>query len=407
MLTNIPCGDLELNLAHPHGAPTLVPSEGLEQQLDLRLEPQWDQPGDPAARQRLAVHLHVHYLDTLEPLLEALNRCQEGLAGCDLWISTDSSAKASAIRSRIDGAVQVRVCSNRGRNLGPLLTALWPELKGYDLLLHLHGKRSVESDLGVSWRQELLHTLLSDSATVQQLRQSFQRNSHLGLVIPQPPELIRPYLNWGANFEMAALLAERLERPLHHSAVLMFPAGMMFWCRPAALEPLQGLCQDLPLEPLAVDGTSLHALERLVVHSCEHAHLHWRLLCRQPPTPASGQSTWLSVWEAQPAAYLQATASLAARLRQEHEQRTCAETNLARCSEQLAQHITETDTQLTAADEQLRAADEQLRGADQRIRELMKQVAERDERLHAIRRSLSWKLTLPLRWLKERVQAGT
>ena len=400
MLSSIPCGDLELNVAHPHGTPTLVPSQGLEQRLDLRLDPQWGQPGPNTSPQRLAVHLHVHYLDTLAPLLEALNRCREGLAGYDLWVSTDSSDKASAIRSHIDGEVQVRVCSNRGRNLGPLLTALWPELSGYDLLLHLHGKRSVESDLGVSWRQELLTTLLPDSPTVQQLRQSFQRNSNLGLVMPQPPELIRPYLNWGANFEIAALLAERLQRPLHRSAVLVFPAGMMFWCRPAVLEPLTGLCPELPPEPLAVDGTSLHALERLVVHSCEHTQLQWRLMCRRAHQPASCEPSTLSVWDAQPAGYLQATASLAARLREEHEQRTCAETNLARCSEQLEQHITEADTQL-------RAADEQLRGADQQILGLMKQVAERDERLHAIRRSLSWKLTRPLRWLKGRERAGT
>ena len=393
MLSSIPCGDLELNLAHPYGTPTLVPSEGLEQQLDLRLDPLWKKPQTTAEAQRLAVHLHVHYLDTLEPLLDALHRCRDGLADYDLWVSTDSSAKASAIRSRIDAAAQVRVCANRGRNLGPLLTTLWPELKTYDLLLHLHGKRSVESDLGVSWRQELLNTLLSDSATVQQLRQSFARDDSLGLVMPQPPELIRPYLNWGANFEMAALLAEGLQRPLRRSAVLVFPAGMMFWCRPAVLKPLTGLCQELPPEPLAVDGTSLHALERLVVHSCEQAQLRWRLLCRQAPSPASGKPATLSVWEAQPADYLQATASMAARLRQEHEQRTCGATNLARCQEQLEQHISEASERLIAADSQLR--------------NLVQQVAERDELLHAIRRSLSWKLTRPLRWLKARVRVGT
>ena len=382
MLNSIPCGDLELNLAHPHASPTLVPSEALEQRFDLRLDPQWGQPSNPASPQRLAVHLHVHYLDTLAPLLDALHHCHEGLADYDLWVSTDSSAKASAIRSSIEDEVRVRVCSNRGRNLGPLLTTLWPELKAYDLLLHLHGKRSVESNLGVSWRQELLTTLLPDSATVQQLRQCFERDNSLGLVMPQPPELIRPYLNWGANFEMAALLAERLQRQLQRSAVLLFPAGMMFWCRPAALEPLRGLCQELPPEPLAVDGTSLHALERLVVHSCEQAQLRWRLLCRQAPAPGSVESATLSVWDAQPAAYLQATAAMAARLRQEYEQRTCAETNLAR-------------------------SQAQLEDADQQIRSLMQQLAERDERLHAIRRSLSWKLTRPLRWLKGQGPAGT
>ena len=411
MLSSIACGDLELNLAHPHGSPTLVPSSGLEQRLDLRLDPHWTAEAGNGnnADQSVAVHLHVHYLDTLEPLLEALRRCEEGLSGSDLWVSTDSSAKASAIRSAIEASamhqafrrIQLRVCSNRGRNLGPLLSELWPELSGYNLLLHLHGKRSVESDLGQSWRQELLATLLPDSPTLLGLRHSMARNSQLGLVMPQPPELIRPYLNWGTNFDLAALLAEQLGRPLHRDAVLVFPAGMMFWCRPAALAPLAGLCQglpELPPEPLAVDGTSLHALERLVVHSCEQAGFRWRLLCQHHEP--SGEPADLSVWPTQPGAYLQSTALMAARLRQEYEQRRCTETNLAQCSEQLARHI-------ATADEQLRAADEQLKAADEQLRTLITRVAERDQRLEAMSSSLSWKLTRPLRWLKRRVPAGT
>lgn len=147
------------------------------------------------------------------------------------------------------------------------------------------------ANYGQNWRQELLATLLPDSPTLQGLRQSFAQNRNLGLVMPQPPELIRPYLNWGSNFEMAALLAEQLGGRLQRNAVLVFPAGMMFWCRPAALAPLAKLCQalpELPPEPLAVDGTSLHALERLVVHGCEQAGFSWRLLCREPSvSPAS------------------------------------------------------------------------------------------------------------------------
>ena len=400
MLSSIACGDLELNLAHPYGTPTLVASRGLEQRLDLRLDPHWESPHRGHGNQRLAVHLHVHYLETLEALLEALNQCVDGLKGCDLWVSTDSSSKAIAIGSAIEAnpfqaavnRIELRVCRNRGRNLGPLLSELWPELSRYNLLLHLHGKRSVESDLGQSWRQELLATLLPDSDTLQGLRHSFAKNSGLGLVMPQPPELIRPYLNWGSNFEMSSLLAEQLGGTLHHNAVLMFPAGMMFWCRPEALQPLAKLCQtlhELPPEPLAVDGTSLHALERLVVHGCEQAGFSWRLLCREP----SGQSAELSVWKKESAAYLQATALMAARLREEHEQRICAETNLANCSEQLQRQITKTDQQLKSADEQLRT--------------LIKQVSERDQRLLAMSSSLSWKFTRPLRWLKRLLPAGT
>ena len=316
MLSPIPCGDLELNVGHPHGTPTLVPTIGLEQRLDIRLMPRLRTPATPT---RLAVHLHVFYLDTLDALLTPLIDCQPGLGDFDLWISTDSSSKAAALTQAIEQstlmewiqALEVRVCANRGRNLGPLLLDLWPQLKSYDLLLHLHGKRSVESDLGSNWLEELLRTLLPNAATVADLRERFSQDRTLGLVMPQAPELIRPYLNWGNNFEMARQLT-RLWHPweLSRQAVLLFPAGMMFWCRPNSLAPLAQLMAslgELPPEPLAVDGTSLHALERLVAHSCESAQLQWRLLCRQEPTTQNKIAADLSVWDNKQDEYLQGT----------------------------------------------------------------------------------------------------
>jgi lipopolysaccharide biosynthesis protein len=45
-----------------------------------------------------------------------------------------------------------------------------------------------------------------------------------------------------------------------------FPAGAMFWVRSASLKPLMDLnleWHDYPEEPVHVDGTILHALERL------------------------------------------------------------------------------------------------------------------------------------------------
>ena len=355
MLSSIPCGDFELNISHPSGTPTLVPSQALERRLDWRLHRTAEiiglhnETSDNAELTQLpplAVHLHVHYVETLPALLQALEACQDGLDDLRLWISTDSSAKAEQIEMALQNSclskravlTKVHICANKGRNLGPLLNDFWPELKDQELVLHLHSKRSVESNLGEAWLDQLLQCLLPDSDTLRALRHQFQRDSKLGLVMPQPAELIRPYLNWGSNFELAQQLAAPLGKRLHRDAVLMFPAGGMFWFKPAALAPLVeciNILGELPPEPLAVDGSSLHALERLASHACESSGHHWKLLCHNTPTPATTPAANLSVLEPQAEIFQQATALLAARFRQQDEQLECTSVNLDRCTQQL------------------------------------------------------------------------
>ena len=50
-------------------------------------------------------------------------------------------------------------------------------------------------------------------------------------------------------------------------ATFNFPVGTMFWARPAALMPLFELgltWDDYPTEPIANDGSLLHAIERIL-----------------------------------------------------------------------------------------------------------------------------------------------
>jgi lipopolysaccharide biosynthesis protein len=48
----------------------------------------------------------------------------------------------------------------------------------------------------------------------------------------------------------------------------------MFWARTGALRPLLGLrldWSDYPIEPVPIDGTILHAIERLLPFAAGHA----------------------------------------------------------------------------------------------------------------------------------------
>jgi len=72
-------------------------------------------------------------------------------------------------------------------------------------------------------------------------------------------------IGWEANFEFGKQAAHALGIACELPQTPEFPVGTMFWARAAALQPLLALPAEIvPAEPLPVDGSVLHALERLI-----------------------------------------------------------------------------------------------------------------------------------------------
>lgn len=321
----ISSGDYELNLTGSCGAPTLRPAPALERKLTLPLGEGTNSSASTTLR--LGVHLHAFYLAECQQILNLLH---QSMPACDLLITTDSSDKQASIQKHLDqfadppwqGRLTVQVVPNRGRNVAPLLREGMAFLEPCELALHLHTKRSLHQSFGSHWFEELLSTLVGDQQRTEAVIAAFACQPDLGLAIPQMGEFIRPYINWGANFDIASVIVRSLwpQHQLSIQAPLVFPPGMMFWFRPQALAPLASglsLLEPLPLEPLLEDGTPLHALERLTAHACEVAGLRWALLppLASPADGAEGLPTSLSVWAPQPEAYLAAVSVLAMQFR--------------------------------------------------------------------------------------------
>ncbi|WP_447361547.1 rhamnan synthesis F family protein [Burkholderia vietnamiensis] len=229
---------------------------------------------------RVALHAHFHYTDHVENLMHAVLANSHP---CRLIITTDTDAKAAEINiitERYGLPADILVLENRGRDIGPFVHVLGEIGDQYDVLGHVHGKRSLSTsnvnvDFGERWRVFLWQHLIGDSTPVMDMIiRAFHEELTLGLVFPEDPHLI----GWEENFEVAKDLAKRMQLKSLLPETIDFPVGTMFWARPAAIRRLLALelsPQDYPEEPLPTDGTMLHALERLLPIIVEDAGYHF------------------------------------------------------------------------------------------------------------------------------------
>jgi len=223
---------------------------------------------------RAALHAHFYYVLGAHDLAA---RLAANKTVCDLFLSTDTEGKGEHLRhifAGYRGRIDVRVVPNRGRDLGPFLTGLAYEISNgeYDIFGHVHAKRSFSGDAPYNpWRDFLWENLVGGSYAMLDLAiNAFERYSDIGLLIAEDPHLV----GWGKNRANAENLAKRMGIVSPLDDFFDFPLGTMFWARRGALQPLLGLhleWEDYPAEPLADDGSILHALERLLPYAATHA----------------------------------------------------------------------------------------------------------------------------------------
>lgn len=224
------------------------------------------------AAPRIALHIHVFYVDLLGQILSALGGSQ---TRPDLLVSVTEQA-AEAVADELTAAGwqprAIKVAPNRGRDIGPLLLDFADILQNeYEVFGHLHTKKSADvadPAMGQRWFSFLLGNLLGgNDAMMDRIVSALVRDCSLGLVFPDDPHVV----GWGANHKFAVDLAARMGISEPPDGAFNFPVGTMFWAKTAALAPLLDLglsWEDLPDEPLPYDGSLLHAVERMIPFVC-------------------------------------------------------------------------------------------------------------------------------------------
>jgi lipopolysaccharide biosynthesis protein len=247
-----------------------------------------DRPIDrngPARPLNIAVVCHLYYDD----LVEEIRACLAVIpAKFDLLISTDTAEKKSRIGTALSSCaasnVIVREFPNVGRDIAPKLIAFNDMLGQYDVILFIHGKKSVFSPGLADWRQYIFDALLGTRDRTQSILSSFEDIPELGMIAPEHFGPVRG-VGWRNNLKIADALCSKLLGDKYAFNYLDFPSGSMFWCRPAALKPLLDLnlsVDEFPAEQGQVDGTLAHAIERFFFASCELAGLRWLKTAADP-----------------------------------------------------------------------------------------------------------------------------
>lgn len=218
---------------------------------------------------RVVLHLHIYYPELLPDILTRLNK---NSVQPDLVISVPSRQCAEEVALQLESyagvIIAIEAVPNRGRDIGPFLTAFGPKIsRNYDFVGHIHTKKSLsiqDPSEGTSWYKFILENILggASGAMMDRILGYMSEKTTIGMVFPDDPNVV----GWGENKSFAVDLAERLkipDLPEHFT----FPVGSMFWARVDSLKyfwELELEWEDYPEEPLSYDGSILHAIERLL-----------------------------------------------------------------------------------------------------------------------------------------------
>ena len=227
-------------------------------------------------RAKIALVMHLYFPDLLE---DSRAFADAMVPEADVFLTTDTEAKKQLIEkvfaSMQCNRLEVRVIENRGRDVSSILTGVKDVINDYSYVCFVHDKKTAQTkpaSIGEGFARKLFGNMLPNRAFVTNVIETFERNPRLGMLVPPPPHHGAFYYtmttDWGPNYDVTKALYDRLGYtvPMSPDKMPIAPLGTFFWFRPKAMAPLyqaDWTYKDFPPEPNGIDGTLLHAIERL------------------------------------------------------------------------------------------------------------------------------------------------
>lgn len=264
----------------------------VENMADLKRNFQWNYvlSGSVCKREgitkgkKLALVMHIHFAELVEECAEYASAMPPE---ADIYVTTNTEEKKALIEKRFSkldcNKLDVRVVPNRGRDVGPFLVEFRDCYAQYDYICHVHDKKAGQlkpGSIGTSFAYKCFENVLKSEAYVENVIAVFEENRRAGLLVPPPPNHADYYitlgLEWGSNYENTVKLAGELgiDVSIRPDREPIAGLGSYFWVRSEALKPVfekKWTYEDFPEEPIADDGTLLHAIERIYPFAAQSA----------------------------------------------------------------------------------------------------------------------------------------
>ncbi len=222
---------------------------------------------------KAAIVFHFYYEDRIESVKKWLSDVP---APVDVIVTTNTDSKMDLIKSSLSSLgsrLYVIKAPSKGRDIAGLLVAAKPFVKEYDYICFTHDKKSAQTGsfkIGDAFQDLLIDNTIISHDYINNVLYTLQNNNKLGLLcIPYPLMGIYYLLvgdGWTTNCDNVKKLCAELgiDVPISSDKIPL-AMGTSIWFRTDALKPMFDVDWDDKLlpEPLPVDGTPSHAIERI------------------------------------------------------------------------------------------------------------------------------------------------
>lgn len=221
---------------------------------------------------KVAIYLHVHYPESLHEFIEYLDILPSSIKLVITTTTSESKKFIVEILEREHLIDRLDIChvyhSNRGRDIGAFID-IYNELLKYDVICKLHAKKSPHlGSFGESWLTYLIESTIGNLSAIENIVDILFNSEDIGILSPASFQGTNNY-DWASNFDISKSISDDLfdsELEIDRE-ILRYPSATVFWFKPKALDQKQFRSiqpEFFPEEPIPIDGTVAHSLERLI-----------------------------------------------------------------------------------------------------------------------------------------------